>query len=279
MRLFVSSSLSGVARKYNIMSRKFTITQYLSLADLLAKMRMKSQANKLVLSYGWLLIEPLIMVTLFYVVFSQILNHGSDDYFTFMIIGKIVFLWFSKSVTMASNSLLINKGILAQREIPKWIFPLSSVQEVTYKSIIALMLMLVVTLFNGFYPSIFWLQVIPVMLVTYILIIGVSFISAILVSFAQDFSNLVGMAMLGLMFASGIFWDIDSIQDSEMRELILSTNPLATIIYLWREILMHNIIIDFKLLIPSLIISMVFITIALVVFKKFNNKLTRCIFS
>lgn len=261
------------------MSHKFSTVQYIKLSNVLAKMRMKSQANKLALSYLWWLLEPLLLVSLFYVLFSYVLNRSEDDFFTFMIIGKIVFLWFSKSVTTASNSLLANRGILAQRAIPKWVFPLASVQEITYKSIIALALMLMVAISNGFYPSVSWLQVLPIIIVTYLFIIGVSFVCSILVSIASDFSNLIGMGMLGLMFASGIFWDIASIQSETIRDLILIVNPLATIIYLWRDVLMHNNIINVSLLIPPIIISSVLIIFSLSVFKKWNNQLTRFIFS
>lgn len=261
------------------MSHNFSTIQYVKLSNVLAKMRMKSQANKLALSYLWWVLEPLILVSLFYVLFSYVLNRSEDNFFTFMIIGKIVFLWFSKSVTTASNALLANKGILAQRAIPKWVFPLASVQEITYKSIIALVLMLIIAFLNGFYPSFAWMQILPIIIVSYLFIVGVSFVCSILVSIAQDFANLIGMGMLGLMFASGIFWDIASIQNESIRDLILIVNPLATMIYLWREIVMHNNMIDFSLLISPIIISSVLIIFSLSVFKKWNNQLTRFIFS
>ncbi|MEZ8700470.1 ABC transporter permease [Vibrio cyclitrophicus] len=256
-----------------------TIRRYISLVDVLAKMRMKSQANKLALSYAWWLLEPLLFVSLFYFLFSYVLQRGGDDYFSFMIVGKIVYLWFSKSVTTASTSLILNKGILAQRSLPKWIFPMASIHETTYKAVLSFLLLFFVLIINGYFPSVYWLQVIPLVGVMYLLIVGVSLVTTILVSIAQDFTNLINMGLLGLMFASGIFWDINTIQNEATKDLILIFNPLAAIINCFREALVGNVIIDYIILLPSIFLAITLISLSVLVLKKWNNKLTRCLFS
>lgn len=261
------------------MKKIIEIKRYLSLSDTLARMRMKSQANKLALSYLWWIIEPLLFVSLFYLLFELILRRGEENFFSFMIVGKIVYLWFSKSVTTASSSLIANKGILSQRAIPKWVFPIASVQECTYKSIIALLLLFFVLIINDVTPSLYWLQIIPITLIFYFFIISVSLFSSILVSIARDFTNLINIGMLGLMFASGIFWDINTVQNGLVRELVLNLNPLASIIYMYRVSLLEHQIIDLYLIIPVLVFSIIILVTSLYIFSAFNNKMTRLIFS
>ena len=260
------------------MNRIISTKKYISLVDTLARMRMKSQANKLALSYLWWILEPLIFVALFYVLFSYVLHRGGDNYFSFMIVGKIVYLWFQKSVVTASTSLVANKGILAQRAIPKWVFPTSSVQECFYKSLISFLLLFIVLWFNGYIPTLYWIQIFPLILVSYYFIIGVSLIATILVSMARDFSNLINIGMLGLMFASGIFWDINSIQDETIRTAILNFNPLASIIYLYRQALLYNQVVDINLLINIFSYSTLFFVVGIVSLKRWNNQITRLIF-
>ena len=117
--------------------------QYIELINTQAKMKMKAQANKLVLSYIWWVLEPLLLISLFYLVFGHILQRGGDDFLSFLIIGKIIFTWFSKSVVSASNSLPQNKGIIGQRALPKWIFPMVNIQESMYKSLFSFLIMYV----------------------------------------------------------------------------------------------------------------------------------------
>jgi len=42
------------------------------------------------------------------------------------------------------------------------------------------------------------------------------------------------------MFASGIFWDINSIHDASLRELVFVYNPVAFLIDSYRQVLMEN---------------------------------------
>ncbi|MFA0492259.1 hypothetical protein AB4555_00175, partial [Vibrio sp. 10N.222.54.B11] len=110
-------------------------------------------------------------------------------------------------------------------------------------------------------------------------IVGVSLVTTILVSIAQDFTNLINMGLLGLMFASGIFWDINTIQNEATKDLILIFNPLAAIINCFREALVGNVIIDYIILLPSVFLAITLISLSVLVLKKWNNKLTRCLFS
>ena len=49
-------------------------------------------------------------------------------------------------------------------------------------------------------------------------------------------SDLLGMVFL--LFVSGIFWDIDSIGNAALRENLLLVNPMASLIDLYRSVLM-----------------------------------------
>ena len=255
------------------------IFNYFQLVDMQAKMKMKAQANKLVLSYMWWLLEPLLFVSLFYVVFGYILQRGGEDFFTFLVIGKIVFMWFSKSVVSASTSLIQNKGIIGQRSLPKWIFPMVNIQESSYKSIFSFFIMIVLVLTQGYSVSIFWLQLIPLSMLLYLLICGLGMFFSILVSVAKDFSNLISLFMMGLMFSSGIFWDINQIESKALVDILYLVNPMLAIITAYRDVIMHNMVVDIYKLLPTLMISIVLILGSTVALNKFNNKITRILFS
>ncbi|GAM59560.1 O-antigen export system permease protein rfbD [Vibrio ishigakensis] len=240
---------------------------------------MKSQANKLVLSYLWWVLEPLLFVALFYFVFDFLLKRGGDDFFVFLMVGKIIYLWFSKSVVSASNSLNQNKGIIGQRAIPKWVFPLVNIQENLYKMIISFVLILILLWVLGYPPYIGYWQLIPLVLCTYLLICGVGFICAVLVTFAQDFSNLISLAMTGVMFGSGIFWDINKLESETTRELIFTFNPMASILDGFRRVLIYNLPLSLGHIVTITVFSILVLIFSLYLFHRFNNKLTRTLFS
>jgi lipopolysaccharide transport system permease protein len=57
---------------------------------------------------------------------------------------------------------------------------------------------------------------------------------------ARDFNQLIQLGMMFLMFTSGIFWDLRTLQNPELTTLMLNLNPLAFILDAYRQVAMHN---------------------------------------
>ena len=85
---------------------------------------LKSETRKTYLNYFWWVLEPALFTGVFYLVFAVFLNRGTDDFVLFLLCGKIPFLWFSKTVSNASNSIVAGKGLIHQMAIPKAYFPM-----------------------------------------------------------------------------------------------------------------------------------------------------------
>lgn len=244
---------------------------YLELIDTQAVMALKADASKLFLSYLWWVLEPLLFVIVFYLVFETLLHIGREDFLLFLICGKIPFLWFSKSVTKASNSIVENKGIINQVDVPKFIFPYASVQESLYRQLVVFMVLFGVVILYGYLPGLNWLWLLPVMLLQYMLILLCSLIGALAVSYLIDFRMFINMGMMFLLFASGIFWDLNRIDDPIKRDLLLTYNPIAFLIDAYRQVLMYQSVYNLKhLIVLFLIVAVLLLVIHL--FMRANSR-------
>jgi lipopolysaccharide transport system permease protein len=219
---------------------------FFSLVNTQARMNLKAEASRFILSYLWWVIEPLLFVLIFYLVFDILLNNGRADFLLFLTCGKIPFLWFSKSVTSASNSIVQNKGLIHQIDMPKALFPYVSVHEALYKQWVVFLVLFGVVILYGYQPEPNWFWLIPVMFVQYGLILVCSLLGALCVSFVGDFRIIISMCMMFLMFSSGIFWDINAIANPVLRDLILTYNPIAFLIDAYRQVLMERSLYDLK---------------------------------
>jgi lipopolysaccharide transport system permease protein len=214
--------------------------QALSLSHTIATMKLKSEASNLVLSYLWWILEPLLYVAVFYVVFEKILNRGGDDFLAFLIVGKIPFLWFSKSVNSSANSLLVGKGIMGQRDFPKHIFPYAYVQENAYKQWAVFLVLFILVLLQGYNITENWFWLPAVIVTNLLLILPLSMLASLIVAHIRDFRLLIQMSTLFLMFSSGIFWDIRKIADPEIQQFVFDYNPIAFLLDAYRQILMYQ---------------------------------------
>ncbi|WP_341938836.1 ABC transporter permease [Marinimicrobium sp. C2-29] len=216
--------------------------QFISLLDLKTRMALKSEASKLYLSYLWWVLEPMLWVLAFYFVFTVVLEMGRD--IAFLMCGKIPFLWFSKSVTTGSNSIVFGKGLLTQVNIPKAFFPYQSLQEALYKQWLVFLVLFVFLVMWGYSASWHWLWVVPVIIVNYLLILLCALAGAFLVSYVRDIRMLISMGVIFLMFASGIFWDVNDIADPAKREALMNWNPLLFLVDSYRAVLMRGEMFD-----------------------------------
>lgn len=250
------------------------LKRFITVVDLQAKAALKAEASKLSLSYIWWVLEPLLFVAVFYVVFSFLLDRGTENFVFFLMCGKVPFLWLSKTVTQAATSILSNKGLIASTQIDKVIFPYIAIQEVVYKQWVVFLVLFAMALYFGPMTT-HWLWLLPLIFVTYLLIIALSLIGAAITTFIQDFRIIISMGMLFLMFASGIFWDINDIQDEYWRNMMLVVNPLAFLIDAYRKVLMYNEPLNIPHLTAIGIASIGAIAASHVFFKRANSKLTQ----
>ena len=217
-----------------------TLKQYFLLVHVQARMALKADASKYFLGYIWWILEPLLFVGVFYVVFNVILDSRREDFLVFLMCGKLPFVWFSKSVTQASNGIVTNAGLIGRIDIPKSLFPMAIIQEGVYKQVAVFALLIVVLIMYDYQPGVVWLWLLPIVIVNYLMIIGFAFLGSMLVCFMRDFSMLISLGMIFLMFTSGIFWDVRALPDPYMTDLVLALNPVAFILDAYRQVLMEN---------------------------------------
>ena len=206
----------------------------------MARLSLKADAQRYFFGYLWWILEPLLWVGVFYVVFEVLLNSGRADFLVFLAVGKLTFIWFSKSVSQAASSLIGNRGLIGRMDVPKWLFPLAVCHEGLYKQIAVFALLIALLHYQGYVLSATWVWLVPLAITQYLLILGCGMAAAVLVCIRRDFQLLVQLGMVFLLFVSGIFWDIDSIGNAVLRENLLWVNPMASLIDLYRSVLIEG---------------------------------------
>ena len=215
-----------------------TTIQYLTLIDTLARFHLRGEARQFYLGYFWWLLEPALYIAVFYIVFQLLLENRQPDFLYFLAVGKLTFIWFSKSVVQASSSIETNKGLISQVSISKEVFPLAAVQQGLYRQLAVFSFLLVLLFLSGTGQFHYWFWLLPLMFVQMILISGVGLLAALVVCWHKDFQHLIQLGMLFLLFVSGVFWDVNAVADTDVRRWLLLLNPLAALIDAYRQILL-----------------------------------------
>lgn len=210
------------------------------LINTMALLSLKADGQRYFFGYLWWILEPLLWVAIFYVVFDILLAAGRADFLAFLVVGKFTFIWFSKAVVRSSSSLTGNAGFIGKMSLPKWIFPMVTCLESLYRQLAVVFLMAVVLVMMGYQAGGVWLWLLPLILTQYILICAYSMLAALLVCIRDDLQLIIQLGMALLLFVSGIFWDVNSIPNEDLRHSLLVLNPIAALIDLNRSVLLQG---------------------------------------
>jgi lipopolysaccharide transport system permease protein len=62
------------------------------------RFNLRSEVSRTYLGYAWWLLEPALLVAALYLVFGVFYGRDANNFVAFLVLGKVPFLWFSKSV-------------------------------------------------------------------------------------------------------------------------------------------------------------------------------------
>jgi lipopolysaccharide transport system permease protein len=200
---------------------------------------LKADAQNSYLGTLWWVLEPLLLTLLLYLAFSSGLRGEGDTSFAyFLICGMLPFKWTASSIASSAISITANKGLIGQTYLPKWVFPSICNVAMSIRFIIILPILMAAMIYGGYAPSINWLSLSHIVLCQLIFNYGISYLFAAATPLVPDIGHVVPLFITGLMFTSGIFFDVGT--RSEDMQAILRLNPFVEVIEAYRTVLMSG---------------------------------------
>jgi len=248
--------------------------RFWQLVFIKVRFNLRSEATQSYLSYAWWILEPLMQMGVYYIVFDVFLRRGSENFVAFLLCGIVPWLWFSRSVGNSSRSIVQGQGLISQTYLPKPFFPLVVICQDLVKQQVVFLLLFSFLLYFGYMPSVEWFWLIPIVVTQLLLIIAVSLLVSFVVPFARDLQYLINAGLMMMMFGSGIFYSYENVLLPEHREIFLM-NPMANLIVSYRMVLMDGVVPLTGSLAVIAAVSLAFIFLMSRTMKRYNNILTR----
>jgi lipopolysaccharide transport system permease protein len=242
----------------------FDLLIFKSSADL------RVEVSRYYLNYFWWLLEPVLTMGVFYIVFGLFLNQGAPDFVGFLLIGFAFWNWFVNSVSNASLSILGGQGLMLQVDIPKVFFPLGVVLQDLFKQFFVVALLLVFLLFYHTPKSVTWIALPAIMVVQAMFVSACALLAATFVPFVPDLRYVIGTILNLLMFASGLFFDIDTIVQPQYRSYVFM-NPMAGLLTNYRRVLMQAQWPNWWYLLEVSLASLVVLVIAVFILNRLDR--------
>ena len=208
---------------------------YRDLLFVLTVRDIKVRYKQTVLGVLWVVIQPLLMMIFFTLIFGRLAGMPSDDipYPIFAYAGLLPWTFFSNALNGSANSLVGNSSLITKVYFPRMIIPIASVGAVLIDFLIAFGLLVLLMFYYGIglSPNILMLPVLAFL--TALAAIGAGmWMSALNVKYRDIRYALPFVIQFG-MFATPIIYPSTLIP--EKWRWFLKLNPLTGIIEAYRS--------------------------------------------
>ncbi len=237
---------------------------------------LRSEIARDYLNYLWWVVEPILFMGVYYIVFGILLKQGTDNFIPFLLIGLTAWQWFANALTHSSTSIFNAQGIMRHIKINKIFFPLVTVFQDTIKNLIVFSLLLLFCVLYGLPVTIFWCFLPLLLIIQCLLVIGTCVLFSGLVPFFPDLRFMLNSGLFLLMCLSGVFFDIDRTFIPQ-HSVYVYLNPMAGLLKNYRLILLDGQPPDWGYLVLVGFGSLLLVICASWLVNRFNHLYLRAI--
>lgn len=245
--------------------------RYRELIFFLTWRDIKVRYKQAVLGVAWAVLQPLLTVLIFTIVFGVLLSTPSSDlpYPLFAFSALLPWQLFASALQKSSVSLVGNANLITKIYFPRLAIPLSSVFAALVDFGVSFLVLIGMMIYYQYWPgwNIFWLIPILIMVIFTALSVGL-WLSAFNVQY-RDVQHMVPFIIQVWMYASPIVYPIDIIPEGIWR-ILYGLNPMVGIIQGFRWALLGADQPDLTMLI-SIVVVIILLVSGLFYFRRMEK--------
>lgn len=192
-----------------------------------------------ILGFAWTLLNPLLFMLVYTLVFSMFLHSAIHDYPLFLLSGLIPWMWFSGGVTQATTAILDGRAYVGKTLMPTELLVLVPVLSNGVNFLITVVLLLPAGLALGI--NVAWAVAFMPLLVLIVLCLtlGISLFVATANVFYRDLQQIVSYALTAGFFLTPIFYSRATIPPN--LQFLVTFNPVADVISAFQSVLYKGV--------------------------------------
>ncbi|MEU6733462.1 MULTISPECIES: ABC transporter permease [Streptomyces] len=202
--------------------------------------KLTAQYSQAKLGQLWQVATPLLNALVYFLIFGLILkaDRGMERevYVPFLVTGVFVFTFTQSSVMAGVRAIAGNLGLVRALHFPRASLPISFSLQQLQQLLFSMIVMFIVAVSFGSYPSLSWLLIVPILALQFLFNTGLALIMARLGSKTPDLAQLMPFVMRTWMYGSGVMFSIPVMLDDQEPWVadLLQWNPAAVYMDLMR---------------------------------------------
>ncbi|MFB0620639.1 ABC transporter permease [Streptomyces sp. AGS-58] len=202
--------------------------------------KLTAQYSQAKLGQLWQVATPLLNAAVYFFIFGLILHASRgmsrDVYIPFLVTGVFVFTFTQSSVMSGVRAISGNLGLVRALHFPRASLPVSFSLQQLQQLLFSMIVLFVVAIGFGSYPSVSWLLIVPVLVFQFLFNTGLAMIVARMGAKTPDLAQLMPFLLRTWMYTSGVMFSINKMLEGRPEWIVrlLQVNPAAIYMDLMR---------------------------------------------
>ena len=244
--------------------------RYRELIWALALKELKVRYKRSVLGFLWALLNPLLLMIVMTVVFSNIIGTNTPHYAIFLLSVLLPWTFFSQSLAYAAESIVGNADLIKKVRIAKSVFPLAAVISNLINLFLSLipLILIIVAMRHPLYATWLFLPV-PLLALT-LFTAGATFFFAAANVYYRDVAHILQVVLQVWFYITPVLYSID-IFPAQYRWLF-KLNPMIFVLNGFRLSVYYGMLPTAQSVLASFACGLLALVIGFEVFRRAQDK-------
>lgn len=227
-----------------------------------------------VLGFLWTFLNPLLQMFVYNIVFSVIMRTDVDQYYIFLFVALVPWIFFSSSMTLGSTIIISAQDLIKKIYFPREVIPIACTTSSFINMLLSFLVVFVILIMSGFGINLRVLVYLPViMAVEYLLVLGMTFLWSCISVYFRDLQYVLGIIAMAWQFLTPIMYPqsmvIDSLPPFYLK--IWNLNPMTPVINAYRDVLYYKQVPELSTLLSATVLGVVVLMIGYIVFERLKR--------
>lgn len=226
----------------------------------------KTKYRKSILGVFWTILNPLFMMIVLSVVFSNLFKFDIEYFPVYLLSGQLIFNFFSEATTNAMGAIIANGPLIKKVYVPKYMFVLSRIfsSSINLLASFTAMIFVMLAMRVELHYTVL-LAPIPLFFIVFFSL-GVGLILAAVTVKFRDIMHLYSVFVTALMYLTPVIYPMSIIP--EWLKKIVLLNPITNILMMFRDVMLNNTAPSLESVLLATIEVIVVMVLGLYVFYK-----------
>jgi len=232
---------------------------------------LKIRYRNSVLGILWSVIEPLLLLGVLFFVFSTMFKFEIENFPIYLLSGIVTWNFFKNGTSIALSSLTNRSSLITQIYFPRSIPALSAAVTAFIMLLTELVVLGIFMAVLGFIPPLTIIFLIPIFLLAFFLIVGISLPLSVLNVKYKDVEFIWGVILQAGFFLTPIFYQFDMMPESVRN--ILQFSPMVQIVTMVHHVVLYGTLPTINSILYAVTSTFIIVFFGYLVFRKLQARI------